>query len=137
MRQNSRGPVFGLLLCLIPVSTGRTQNGYTWQLGAQMPGPRQELATGALNRNLYVLGGFDAEGHSMDTVLVYDPTIDRWISAHPLPYGVNHNSAAVAGGSFIVLVEEEVSCLFTIKTATSGLQELPVTTSTARLRQSG
>ncbi len=98
MRQNFRGPVFGLLLCLILVSTGRTQNGYTWQLGAQMPGPRQELATGALNGNVYVLGGFDAEGHSTDTVLVYHPTTDTWTLAHPLPYGVNHNSAAVAGG---------------------------------------
>jgi N-acetylneuraminic acid mutarotase len=45
-----------------------------------------------------VVGGFDAEGHSTDTVLVYNPTTDTWGSAHPLPYGVNHNSAAVAGG---------------------------------------
>src|SRR5438093_5545420 len=98
MRQNFRAPFLGLLLCLILVSTGRTQNGYTWQLGAQMPGPRQELATGALNGSVYVLGGVDAEGHSTDTVLVYKPPTDTWTLAHPLPYGVNHNSAAVAGG---------------------------------------
>jgi len=48
---------------------------------------------------MYVLGGFDAEGHSTDTVLVYNPTTDTWTLAHPLPYGVNHNSAAVAGGA--------------------------------------
>jgi len=137
VRQNFRGPVFGLLLCLILVSTGRTQNGYTWQLGAQMPGPRQELATGALNGNVYVLGGFDAEGHSTDTVLVYHPTTDTWTLAHPLPYGVNHNSAAVAGGDLYSFGAEEASCLFTIRTPTPGLRELPVTTSTARLRQSG
>jgi len=96
-----------------------------------MPGPRQELATGALNGNVYVLGGFDAEGHSTDTVL------DTWTLAHPLPYEVNHNSAAVAGGDLYSFGAEEASCLFTIRTPTPGLRELPVTTSTARLRQSG
>src|SRR4030095_805447 len=98
MRQKFRALFLVLLLCLILVSTGRTQDGYTWQLGAQMLGPRQELATGALNGKVYVLGGFDAGGNSTDTVLVYNPTTDTWTLAHPLPYGVNHNSAAVAGG---------------------------------------
>lgn len=98
MQQNFRRAVFGLLLCVAFVTTGQTQNSYTWHLGAQMPGRRQELATAALNGNLYVLGGFDGDGHSTDTVLVYNPTTDIWTSAHPLPYGVNHNSAAVAGG---------------------------------------
>jgi N-acetylneuraminic acid mutarotase len=87
-----------MLLCIVFASTGRAQNSYTWQLGAQMPGPRQELATGALNGKVYVLGGFDADGHSTDTVLVYNPTTSTWTSAHPLPFGVNHNAAAVAGG---------------------------------------
>src|SRR5262249_5541319 len=98
MRQNFPATFFGLLLWLIFVSTAWTQNDYTWQLGAQMLGPRQQLATGALNGNVYVLGGFDAGGNSTDTVLVYNPTTDAWTLAHPLPYGVNHNSAAVAGG---------------------------------------
>ncbi len=99
MRRNCAAFLLGLFLWLMFVSTAWTQNGYTWQLGAQMPGPRQELATGALNGNVYVLGGFDADGHSTDTVLVYNPSTDTWTLAHPLPYGVNHNSAAVAGGA--------------------------------------
>jgi N-acetylneuraminic acid mutarotase len=32
-------------------------------------------------------------------VQVYNPTTDTWTSAHPLPYPVNHNAAAVAGGN--------------------------------------
>src|SRR5215467_11540344 len=98
MRQNFRALFSGLLLCLMLVSTGRTQNGYTWQLGAQMPEARQELATGALNGNVYVLGGYEAGATSTATVQVYNPTTDTWTFAHDLPYAVNHNAAAVAGG---------------------------------------
>jgi N-acetylneuraminic acid mutarotase len=87
-----------MLLWIVFASTGWAQNSNSWQLGAPMPGPRQETATGALNGKLYVLGGFDAQGHSTDTVLVYNPTTNTWTFAHPLPFGVNHNSAAVAGG---------------------------------------
>jgi N-acetylneuraminic acid mutarotase len=97
VRQNFPAAIFGLLSWLIFVSTGRTQNGGTWQTGAPMPLSRQELATGALNGKVYVIGGYDAAGASTATVQVYDPTTDTWALAHPLPYAVNHNSAAVAG----------------------------------------
>ena len=63
-----------------------------------MPVARQELATGVLNGKLYVIGGYDAGGNSTATVQVYNPTTDTWASAAPIPYAVNHNSAAVAGG---------------------------------------
>ena len=98
MRWNFSASVFGLLLWLIFVSTGRTQSGGTWQLGAPMPVARQELATGALDGKMYVIGGYDADGNSTATVQVYDPITDTWTSAQSLPYAVNHNSAAVAGG---------------------------------------
>ena len=98
MRWNFSASVFGLLLWLIFVSTGRTQSGGTWQLGTPMPVARQELATGALDGKMYVIGGYDADGNSTATVQVYDPITDTWTSAQSLPYAVNHNSAAVAGG---------------------------------------
>ena len=47
----------------------------------------------------YVLGGYDASRASAANVQVYNPTTDTWTSAHPLPYPVNHNAAAVAGGA--------------------------------------
>ena len=64
MRWNLSASVFGLLLWLIFVITGRTQTGGTWQLGAPMPVARQELATGALNGKMYVIGGYDADGNA-------------------------------------------------------------------------
>jgi N-acetylneuraminic acid mutarotase len=90
--------MFALFLWLIFVSTSRTQSGGTWQLGAAMPVARQELASGALDGKVYVLGGYDGDGNSTATVQVYDPITDTWTSAQSLPDAVNHNSAAVAGG---------------------------------------
>src|SRR5437867_7377055 len=98
MRRNCAAFLLGLFLWLMFVSTAWTQNGYTWQLGAQMPEGRQELATGALNGKVYVMGGYDIDGGSTATVQVYDSATDTWALAHSLPYAVNHNSAAVVGG---------------------------------------
>ncbi len=36
--------------------------------------------------------------NSTATVEVYNPISDTWAFAHALPYAVNHNAAAVAGG---------------------------------------
>src|SRR3989440_13096069 len=96
--QNFPAPIFGLLFWLIFVSTGRTQNGGTWQTRAPMPVSRQELATGVLNGKVYVVGGYDADAHSTATVQVYNPTTDTWTLAQALPIAVNHHAAAVAGG---------------------------------------
>ncbi len=98
IRQNFRAAIFGLFVWLVFVSIGRTQNDGTWELGAPMPVFRQELATGALNGQVYVIGGYDENRSSTATVQVYNPSTNSWASAHPIPYAVNHNSAAVAGG---------------------------------------
>jgi N-acetylneuraminic acid mutarotase len=98
MRGNRSGCLFGLFLWFVSVSTGWAQNGYSWQLGAPMLLARQELATGLLDGRVYVIGGYDAAGASTDTVQVYNPTTDTWTFVHAIPYAVNHNSAAVAGG---------------------------------------
>ena len=90
--------VFGLLLWLVLVSTSWTQDGGTWETRAAMPESRQELASAVLNGKLYVIGGYETGFRSTTTVQVYNPATDTWALAHPLPYVVNHNSAAVAGG---------------------------------------
>ena len=97
MRRNFYASVFGVI-CLTSVSIGRAQDGGTWELGAPMPVARQELATGVLDGNVYVIGGYDENGNSTATVQVYDPITDTWTSAQSLPFAVNHNSAAVADG---------------------------------------
>jgi len=98
MRQSFPTLILGLLFWVVFVSSGRTQDGYTWELGTPMPVYRQELATGVLNGNVYVLGGYDQVSNSTATVEVYNPVTDTWTFAHALPYAVNHNAAAVAGG---------------------------------------
>src|SRR2546423_12684555 len=103
LRQIFPAPIFGLLFWLIFVSTGRTQNGGTWQTRAPMPVSRQELATGVLNGKVYVVGGYDADAHSTATVQVYNPTTDTGTLAQALPIAVNHNAAAVAGGEIFNL----------------------------------
>jgi hypothetical protein len=70
MRRNSSASVFGFFLWLISVSTGLTQSGGTWQLGAPMSVARQELATGVVDGNVYVTGGYDENGNSTATVQV-------------------------------------------------------------------
>ena len=97
MRQGFSAPIFGLSLCIVFASTGRTQDGGTWETRAPMPVYRQELATSALNGKIYVLGGYDELRNSTATVEVYNPISDTWAFAHALPYAVNHNAAAVAG----------------------------------------
>src|SRR5436190_10611905 len=98
MRQKFPVSILGLSISLMLVSTERTQGGGTWEMRTPMPVYRQELATGALNGKLYVMGGYDLTGSSTATVEVYNPTTDTWTFAHDLPYAVNHNAAAVAGG---------------------------------------
>ena len=63
-----------------------------------MPVLRQELATGVLDGKVHVLGGYDENRSSTATVEVYNPATNTWTSSHPLPFPVNHNAAAVAGG---------------------------------------
>jgi N-acetylneuraminic acid mutarotase len=99
VRTNFPAAIFGLLVWLLIVNTGRTQNSGTWETRAPMPFSRQELATAVLSGKLYVIGGYDAVRASTNTVQVYNPTTNTWTLAHPLPFPVNHNAAAVAGGN--------------------------------------
>jgi N-acetylneuraminic acid mutarotase len=98
VRQVFSVPIFGVLLWIVFASTGRTQDGGTWEIRAAMPVARQEIATGALNGRVYVVGGYDENGASTATVEVYNPTTNSWTFAHSLPFAVNHSAAAVAGG---------------------------------------
>ena len=94
-----KGGLVGLSISLLlsTMSSGQTGGG-TWQDLAPMPTARQELATAVLNGKIYVIGGYDKEGNSTDTVEVYNPSTNTWASAHPIPTALNHNSAAVAAG---------------------------------------
>ena len=68
-----------------------------------LPAAVEETAAAAAGGKLYVLGGFDAAGHSLDSVYVLNGS--AWASGPRLPLAVDHSSAAsfddklfIAGG---------------------------------------
>jgi N-acetylneuraminic acid mutarotase len=69
-----------------------------WVTLASMPAARQEIAVAVLAGEIVVLGGFDAQGASTDTVQAYSPRTDTWRLLAPLPAVNNHGAAATAGG---------------------------------------
>ena len=91
-------PILTLLFLLTFMSGAAAQVGGTWQTMAPMPTARQELATAALNGKIYAIGGYNSSGMPTNIVEVYDPATNTWSSAHPIPFPLHHNSAAVAAG---------------------------------------
>lgn len=66
-------------------------------------GPVQEIAVVAVDRRVYLLGGFDDAGNVLRDVRVYDAAADLWSTAAPLPAAVHHvNAASVAGKIYVV-----------------------------------
>jgi hypothetical protein len=70
---------------------------------ASLPVALEESAAAAAGGKLYVMGGFDAAGNSLQTVWVFDGS--AWSAGPRLPLGLDHTSAAtlddhvyVAGG---------------------------------------
>src|SRR5437660_366176 len=109
VRQNFPAPIFGLLFWLIFVSTGRTQNGGTWQTRAPMPVSRQELATGVLNGKVYVVGG--RAGPSTDALEVYNPQTNTWSTLAPMPTARSGFAAAIVNNELWVFGGEDPQTL--------------------------
>ena len=95
MKQFSPGLIIALVLPLI--CHGQTGGG-EWKTLATMPVARQEMPTAVLNGKIYVIGGYDSDLLSTNTVEVYNPATDSWAYAQPYPNVNNHNGAAVAAG---------------------------------------
>lgn len=75
----------------------------TWSTGAQMPTPRTEVAAAALDGQVFVAGGFVADGSATDVVEVYDPSSDAWQDSTPLPEPLHHAGLASASGRLWVV----------------------------------
>jgi N-acetylneuraminic acid mutarotase len=74
-----------------------------WLRGTNMPTPRTDFTGASLNEKIYVIGGFDSKGKTIDTVEYYDPKIDTWSTASPLPEPLDHAAAAVYNGTLYVV----------------------------------
>jgi N-acetylneuraminic acid mutarotase len=106
------------LICLIlgalaPTSTTFSQDAMlpgTWETLAPAPTKRTEVTAAVLGGKIYVLGGFAEPSLSnlssltiTDTVEVYDPATNAWTTAAPLPVGLHHAAAGVAGNRLYVI----------------------------------
>jgi N-acetylneuraminic acid mutarotase len=67
---------------------------------AALPSPVEETAAASDASNLYVMGGFNAAGASLDSVFVFDGS--AWRSGPRLPLAVDHSSAASLNGQVYV-----------------------------------
>jgi N-acetylneuraminic acid mutarotase len=82
----------------------------TWATLAAAPSKRTEVVAGVVAGKIYVLGGFIEPSLSTvatlaitDRVEEYDPATDSWSTKAPLPVGLHHAGAAVAGGKLYVI----------------------------------
>ena len=75
----------------------------TWQAGPPLPVPRTEVAGAVVRGEIYVAGGYLADGRSSRRVDVYSPASQRWRRVDDLPVGVNHAAAAAYRGRLYVV----------------------------------
>jgi N-acetylneuraminic acid mutarotase len=74
-----------------------------WQSGPPLPVPRTEVAGAAVRSEIYILGGYNADGSSSRRVDIYTPATRLWRRAPDLPLRVNHAMAAAYGGKLYVV----------------------------------
>lgn len=68
---------------------------------AELPAANSEMAVAELNGKIYVLGGYPSNRQVQDTVQVYDPALDSWDFATPLPVPLHHPVVVGVGGRLI------------------------------------
>ena len=74
-----------------------------WQSGPQLPVPRTEVVGAAVRGEIYIVGGYNADGSSSRRVDVYAPATRRWRRGPDLPVAVNHAMAAAYRGRLYVV----------------------------------
>jgi N-acetylneuraminic acid mutarotase len=74
-----------------------------WSTLASMPTPRAEVAAAAIERKIYVAGGFTANGTNSDIVEAYDIDADTWSSIAPMPERLDHAMAAAVSDKLYVI----------------------------------
>ena len=65
-----------------------------WRAAELLPVPRTEVAATRVQGDLYVIGGYLANGDSSTRVDVFSPSQNRWTTRRDLPVGLNHAAAA-------------------------------------------
>ncbi|MEY4744485.1 MAG: hypothetical protein RL272_430 [Candidatus Parcubacteria bacterium] len=96
----------------VPVKEDKTKPGkevkppaepaFEWASGVSMLTPRVEVASAAVDRRIYVIGGIDGFARTVDTVEAFDTEENRWVELAPLPKAIHHAAAAASGGKIYV-----------------------------------
>ena len=76
---------------------------FLWTRRASMPRLRQEIAAAVVDDRIYVFGGLDDSGNSIDAVEAYAPRTDTWERRASLPMPLNHLAAVAVKGRIYIL----------------------------------
>ena len=74
-----------------------------WTALPPMPTARTEVTAATVGSSIYIVGGFDVEGNTVDAVEVYDARSDTWSRAKELPIPLHHAAAASYQGKLYVV----------------------------------
>jgi hypothetical protein len=82
-----------------PSATGPPASGIAWRTLAAAPSQRTEVTAAAVGDDIYLVGGFRADGATLSTVEVLQAASGRWRRGPDLPVAVNHAMAATVDGA--------------------------------------
>jgi len=94
-----------LFILLIPLNYNISKSDAVqeWTKLPSMPTERTEVAAATLGSRIYVVGGFDGGGDTVDAVEVYDARSNTWSKAKELPAPLHHAAAASYQGKLYVV----------------------------------
>jgi N-acetylneuraminic acid mutarotase len=94
-----------LISLVIPLSYLQTETGAAneWTKLDPMPTERTEVTAATVGASIYVVGGFDSKGDTVDNVEVYDARSNTWSTAKELPIRLHHAAAASYQGKLYVV----------------------------------
>jgi N-acetylneuraminic acid mutarotase len=74
-----------------------------WSEAAAMGTARSDHGACVIAGELYVTGGYNADGHHLSSVEKYSPSSDTWSAVAPLPAGRSRHAAVTVGSAMYVL----------------------------------
>lgn len=93
-------PILVILLTSVLTSTALAES---WSEGAAMPTARSEITATNIGDDIYVIGGLDESGNTLDIVEVYNVKNNSWKSIASLPQPLHHTAAASYDGKIYVV----------------------------------
>jgi N-acetylneuraminic acid mutarotase len=97
-RGNTAAASAGVSAPLASATPALPRTGGTWTTGTSTPSRRAENAAVALDGVIYLAGGLDIHGKTLDAFESYDPRTDVWTALPPLPAPRDHFGLAALDG---------------------------------------